>query len=218
MSDMTRHPSLARLQERAQEFGWHCLSEEWAGYQTRYLFACGHGHRFERHATPLLYRRATPACAQCEGEEIRDRWMERVTTRGGELLNGPFMGLLARYRLRCAAGHEWEAQGRKIGEGSWCPACAHAASAQRNCRPDGPALLHAAAQAQGGRCHATDYTVGRRRYPFECALGHRWEAEGSEVLRGTWCARCARKAAGEATSEAHFSHDGLARLRAAAEA
>ena len=212
--EQTDGRALGTLQRRAQEFGWRCLTDVWSGYHTRYIFECAQGHRFERHASQVLYRQLE--CLDCQRDALRERWLAGVAARGGALVEGTFTGLLERYRLRCAAGHEWEAQGLKISEGSWCLACAHAASAQRKRRPDGLALLHATAQARGGRCHAVDYTVGRRRYPFECALGHRWEAEGHEVLRGSWCARCARKAAGAATRATHFYHDGLARLQAAA--
>lgn len=59
-----------------------------------------------------------PGCPGCEADAIRERWMESVAQRGGTSVSGAFTGLLERYRLRCANGHEWEAQGRKINEGN----------------------------------------------------------------------------------------------------
>ncbi|WP_041490366.1 hypothetical protein [Burkholderia ambifaria] len=187
-------PMLPRLQECLNAYGWRCLSTTWSDSNARYQIACARGHTFERIATTLLYRTSAPKCAECEAEDLRERWFATVSARGGELVEGVFTGLQPRYRLRCADGHEWEAQGRKIAEGSWCPACARAERAEENRHTDGLARLHAAAEAKGGRCLATDYTIGRRKYPFECAQGHRWEAEGHEVLRGRWCGRCAKRA------------------------
>ncbi|MFM0072237.1 hypothetical protein PQQ86_13800 [Paraburkholderia sediminicola] len=203
---------LGTLKRRAGELGWQCLADVWVGYHTRYGFECAHGHRFERRPTQMLYRELE--CTECQRDALRDRWLATVVDRGGELVEGTFTGLLERYRLRCAAGHEWEAQGRKISEGNWCPACAHEASARRNRLSDGLARLWAAARTQGGRCDAIEYIDGRQRYPFECAKGHRWEAQGSEVMRGSWCKICACMAAGAAT----FDKDGLARLQEAARA
>jgi hypothetical protein len=213
MTTTSKPSGLEKLKQVAANLGWQCLSDKWVGYHARYWFACENGHRFVRSASPLLYREATwVVCASCEADALRDRWLTTVAERGGELLNGPFTGLQSRYRLRCHAGHEWEVQGRKVSEGSWCPACAHEASAQRQRKADGLAQLQAIAKAQGGKCLAKRYTIGRDRYPFECAHGHRWKAEGHEVMRGRWCLPCARSARAEAQTDP----DGLLRLQAAA--
>jgi hypothetical protein len=177
-----RHPSLEKLTRHVETFGWRCPSDTWAGYHARYLFACAHGHRSERLATPILYRSGPPRCADCETEAIRERWLGTVAARGGELVTGSFSGLLARYRLRCAAGHEWEAQGRKIGEGSWYPRCAYEARGQCKLRVDGLERLQARAQEKGGRCLSTGYTGTRAAYLFECAQGHRWASRASEPV------------------------------------
>lgn len=206
------HRMLETLREHLARFGWRCEAEVWRGYNASYRFVCSRGHRIERVARPVVYRAGSPECAVCEAEDIRTAWLSKVATRGGELIGGPFTGLQARYRLRCAVGHEWEAQGRKISEGNWCPSCAHEASARRHRKSDGLEQLQAAAVAKGGRCLATEYTIGRDRYRFECALGHRWEAEGHEVIRGSWCAVCAR----EQTAAAQLDPEGLVRLQAVA--
>ncbi|WP_250473638.1 hypothetical protein [Caballeronia sp. GAFFF1] len=49
---------------------------------------------------------------------IPKRCMAPVARHGATLISGAFTGLLNRYRLRSANGHEWQAQGRKISEGS----------------------------------------------------------------------------------------------------
>jgi hypothetical protein len=205
--------SLAKLYRRAEELGWRCLSELWTGYGTRYQFECANGHRFERHARVVFY--TATRCSECEADEIRTRWTATLTQRGGTA-DSPFTGLLDRYRLRCANGHEWAAQGRKILEGSWCPRCAHEETARRLLRDDGLSRLQALAAAKDGRCLATAYTGTRAYYPFECAKGHRWEAQGAEIVRGQWCRLCANVAFGERKAREQFYEDGLQRLQDAA--
>ncbi len=206
--------SLAKLHERAKALGWRCLSDAWFGYHTRYMFECSKGHRFERHATAVVYQ--TPVCTQCDAQALGERWMATVAARGGTLVEGGFTGLLARYRLRCANGHEWEAQGRKVSEGSWCPRCAAEAASRRQFRADGLERLQEKAQAKGGRCLSKEYTGTRAYYLFECAQGHRWSAAGNEIMRGSWCPICAHKATGAIVAATHFYHDGLQRLQEAA--
>lgn len=132
----------------------------------------------------------------------------------GTLISGAFTGLLERYRLRCANGHEWEAQGRKISEGSWCPQCSRAVAGQRSRSADGLERLKAAACAKGGRCLALRYVGTTGEYECECGEGHRWKTTGSHLLAGHWCAQCAAQQRGASLRTA----DGLDRLQATAEA
>lgn len=203
---------LVKLQQCVADLGWCCLSSTWIDTNARYEFICARGHVFERTAATLLYRSGgAPVCAQCEDAGLRDRWLDKLAERGGTLLNGPFTGLMRRYRIRCAAGHEWDVQGRKISEGRWCPDCARTESKHRGWHADSLMQLQAAAQAKDGRCLSTEYTVRGRKYKFECAHGHRWEAKASDIFRGTWCSRCAKL-----ISAGQVDPNGLVRLEAAA--
>ncbi|AQH01655.1 hypothetical protein A9R05_22975 [Burkholderia sp. KK1] len=153
---------------------------------------------------------------ECEADAIKARWLETVAERGGTLL-GTFTGLLERYRLRCVNGHEWETQGRKISEGHWCHLCQREGTARRILKTDGLPELQRAAAAKGGRCLAETYTGGRTYYPFECAMGHRWEAQGSEIVRGSWCRQCLiTDEFGPRAIKTDFYDDGLERLQEAA--
>lgn len=203
---------LERLRQCVAKYGWQCLTSEWMGVNSRHQFACARGHVFERVALTLLYRNSgAPVCIFCQQEDIRDRWLGKLAERGGTLLSGPFVGLFARYQIRCAAGHEWSVEGRKISEGRWCPICAHGDATRRSCCSDGLARLHAKAQERDGKCLSSNYTIESRLYRFECAKGHRWEARANDIFRGTWCGRCAKL-----TTSGQVDPNGLARLQAAA--
>jgi hypothetical protein len=206
------HPSLRKLYERAAQFGWRCLSQEWAGYPARYNFECAEGHRFDLHAATVFYHQ--PGCPGCEADAIRERWMASLVQRGGTLVSGAFTGLLERYRLRCGNGHEWEAQGRKISAGNWCPQCRHAEAAERMRSADGLERLKEAARAKGGRCLARRYVGRMGEYECECAQRHRWKTTGAHLLAGHWCAQCAAQQRGASLR----TIEGLEKMRAAAEA
>lgn len=186
-----RHSVLQKLDSRAAEFGWRCLSETWLGYKARYVFECANGHRTERHAIAFLYRSDRLRCELCEDDAIEARWMASVVARGGQLLTGPFRGLPERYRLRCAQGHEWETSGHQISRGKWCPDCGRVISAQCNVVADGLERLQAIALKRGGQCLSTAYMRARDRYLFACAKGHRWDSTAQVVVDGHWCPQCA---------------------------
>lgn len=189
--DEAGETAFERLHAVAVALGWRCLSRGWRGYNERYEFECGKGHRFTRNATALLYRGEQARCDACDGEEIKASWLASIAERRGELLNGPFRGLLKRYRFRCADGHEWETTGELIRKGKWCPECGRAKSAQCNVLPDGLERLQAIARERGGRCLAAEYKRSCDHYLFECAKGHRWKSSGQMVMHGNWCRKCA---------------------------
>lgn len=189
--DEAGETAFERLQAAAAALGWRCLSDIWTGYKGRYEFECEKGHRFTRNAIALLYRGEQARCEACEADEIEARWLTTIAARCGVLLNGPFRGLLKRYRFRCAEGHEWETTGELISKGKWCPECGRVKSAQCNVLADGLGRLQAIARQHGGQCLAAEYTRSRDHYPFECAKGHRWKASGKMVVHGHWCPQCA---------------------------
>lgn len=197
--------------EVAKAAGLTLLTTAWTGAQANYLFRCSNGHEFERLATSILYKSAT-ACPECKREALRDRWMEIVRERGGELVGDEFTTVARRYRLRCGQGHEWEALGQHIVAGHWCRRCVAEGNSARLLDQEGLARLQAAARSKGGRCLATEYVGRAARYELECSYGHRWQTKGGFILDGHWCPHCARKQ----SAEQQRRSDGLQRLQVAA--
>lgn len=204
-------PPFEKMTGAATALGWTCLAQEWSGYHSHYLFECSRGHRFEKFASQMLYGNTPASCTQCNKEDLGSRWYAAVANKGGVLVGGVFKGLRERYRLKCAEGHEWEVEGRKVAQGHWCPECARVAGAKARLLKDGLQCLADAAKSLGGRCLSSEYTGVRGRYEFECAQGHRWEAAGRDVQRGLWCELCR-------VPPVRRDPQGLARLRNAAQA
>ena len=54
--------------------------------------------------------------------------------------------------------------------------------------------LQLLAEARGGEFLGSEYVGTRKRVPWRCAAGHEWLAPPDNVIRGSWCAVCARAA------------------------
>ena len=202
---------LERLRQCVAQYGWQCLASEWLGVNSRHPFACARGHVFERVALTLLYRNGgAPVRISRQQEDIRDRWLAKLAERGGTLLNGPFIGLFARYQIRCAAGHEWSVEGRKISEGRWCPSCAHGDATRRSCCSEGwPGFTRKHKREMGnvfGSLYDRESSISIRM-----CKGASLGSEGKRYLPGNLGGRCAKL-----TSSGQVDPNGLARLQAAA--
>ena len=210
--------SLARLRQRTEREGVRCLSTEWTGEAGPYLFECRQGHRWQRSAAS-----SSPRCPQCGVQAgalaRRDpnglaRLQQAAEARGGLCLSEVYTTTTARYRFRCAEGHEWETRGRLVIDGAWCAPCAHARLRAAHKPPDqqGLARLQAAAQAKGGTCLDAVFRGGHEKHRFRCAQGHEWLTLGAVVLQGGWCRRCASAERGARLRR----EDGLRQLQALA--
>lgn len=126
---------------------------------------------------------------------------------GIQCLDTGWRGSHARYRLRCAQGHEFIRSPDALGnKGIICPECRDNARLAR---------INAAAAQRGGRCLETRYLGKNARYRFVCAEGHQWTILPSPIVHaGTWCRRCATK---QHNLNRHLK-DGLERLQKAAQA
>ncbi|AKZ26239.1 hypothetical protein ACH51_07695 [Ralstonia solanacearum] len=207
------HPSLARIRERAAQLGFTCLESEWKGYHVAYAFTCLAGHTFSRQAASVLYVKPPAPCPHCEREALRQRFLAMATERGGICLENDYLGPEVRHRMRCQHGHEWLALGRKLLEGNWCHTCARETiTAKARARGKRLEDLQAKAAERGGRCLATEYRGARAHHELICAQGHRWMSTGNEILRGTWCRRCAD----QAIAARMLDPDGLASIQEAA--
>jgi hypothetical protein len=184
--------TMTRVHEIARQSGGQCLTTEYGGLDGRYAFVCAVGHTFETTAAIILGGSWCPACSNMRNAERRRTAggllpiQQRARERGGECLSTVYNGRTAKYRFRCAQGHEWEAAGIEIMRKAWCQQCVF----ERARRPDGLAALHRAAESRGGTCLASRYQRIQTRYPFRCGREHEWMAWGSEILKGGWCPTC----------------------------
>jgi hypothetical protein len=199
--------SFERLREAARNAGFECLSKVWCGWQESYSFRCAQGHQCKRSATMVVFHALT--CRECLDNQQLVHLQEVVHARGGRCLERKYLGAHAHHRFVCAEGHHWQVRASNIiNKGSWCRQCAQIQHSARMRHSNGLGRLQSIAAERGGKCLTESYTLSKDYYHFECARGHQWWAEGSEIVRGRWCAHCDA----EHKSIAYRLPDGLERM------
>lgn len=123
--------ALSLLKERAERLGFTCISTHWQGPYALYAFVCPAGHALQRTAKGWLYGGRPAPCSDCARVATFKRLQTLASWKGGVCLETEFLGAQAHHRMRCAKGHEWQAEGRKLLAGNWCPICTGSALATR---------------------------------------------------------------------------------------
>jgi len=107
---------------------------------------------------------------------------------GGRCLSGTYINGRSKLLWECAKNHRWEAEGGSVKQGHWCRKCA------ADKRADGYRLgmkeMHTLAEKRGGKCLSSKYINAHSKLLWECAQGHRWEAEPCSIQAGKWCRQC----------------------------
>jgi len=177
--------------------GGKCLSRKYVNTQTKLLWECADGHRWE--ALPLNVKRGSwcPFCAKKKAIELRVskrlssiEEMQRVAQeRGGRCLSTKYVNALSKLDWECDKGHRWQAAPAFIKRGTWCPKCRKkmVADKQRHTIE----AMQKLAEKRKGRFLSLTYTNSNKPLLWECSKGHRWEAKPKKIAQGTWCPICA---------------------------
>lgn len=195
-----------RIVQAAKDRGGACKSGSYQGSYARYSFVCAEGHSWAAPGYRILSgtwcrtcsytsRRGIPKSAE-EREKVSNskrmaNGLERLqaiaSSRGGICLSDGYRGCRAKYRFRCANGHEFEAAGNNVTtHGSWCRQCA--VDARRLSLDD----AHSEAKARGGLCLSEQYVNVNSALVWSCDRGHVWKAPLSDIrTKGHWCKLCA---------------------------
>ncbi|WP_157056057.1 hypothetical protein [Candidatus Burkholderia verschuerenii] len=186
-----RADGLERLHEAAKRRGGKCLSAHYEGVEQFYTFCCAAGHQWSARGKAVL---SNKWCRKCAGIErgMRRRYTDGLArlqgiaaSHGGQCLSAAYESGAAVYQFRCAAGHEWEARGRKVLNDSWCMACVY--DAKRLSLE----IAQQEAAERGGQCLSTHYEGATKKMEWLCHRGHAWWASLSSVRADHWCPECA---------------------------
>lgn len=208
------HPILdrsPRLRAAANRQGFDCLDRAWRGREALYRVRCRQGHEFLKSVGAMAQPGAGD-CRECVLDQRTTRLHALAHDTGATCLEPRWLGSVAMHRFRCAHEHSWQRQGRKALEQTGCPHCGHERAQRHKWHAGGLQQLQQAAARHGGQCLAERDEGVEHVYSFRCAEGHVWGTQGSRVLAGKWCRRCAAQRRGRKRLHA----DGLARLLAVA--
>jgi hypothetical protein len=166
-------------QKFALTLGGSLESEEIINSNTKVLWRCAKGHTW--NATPSKVKRGSwcPFCAKTRPLSIEEL-QQIASDRGGTCLSTVYKSSSSKVEWCCARGHIWEAYPSQVKRGSWCPLCS-------KYRPLTLEELKQIALERGGACESTKVTP---KIKWRCANEHTWEANPSDVKRGSWCPIC----------------------------
>lgn len=189
--DQLTPSNLDQMKNLARQRGGLCLSDRYEGMVARYAFRCAQGHEWQTRIGSIRSGSWCPICDEAaRGTAMRltdglERLQRKAAERGGVCLSGDYLGMAAKYRIRCDQRHEFEISGNKLLLGTWC----------RHCCFDAKRLsidhAHDAARAKGGQCLSTVYVNSGIKLIWRCHRGHEWGASLSNVRAGHWCRVCA---------------------------
>ena len=123
-------------------------------------------------------------------QSMLDRLNDHAAALGGKCLAIGYTNLKTKIPWQCQHGHTWDAVPNNVlSRKSWCPECA------RSKRRIPLQRLQDHARARRGRCLSTSKdNRSKGKVPWQCELGHTWEASVFSVLHnGSWCPKCCRK-------------------------
>jgi hypothetical protein len=187
-----RKPSLIEnARAHAIKKGGECFSEEFETTHAKLQWRCAKGHTWESTYRNTVYLDCW--CATCAGHHNNSLELAKSTAlaRGGICLSARYANSTTLMEWQCAEGHRWRAALNNIKNGGrWCPVCAGHYDHLPN--------LQKKAAMLGGKCLASRYESAKIKVPWECAMGHRWEASSDSVLNGgRWCPCCPYKSENE---------------------
>jgi hypothetical protein len=114
--------TIEEMRQIAKTRGGKCLSKKYINNQTKLLWECAEGHRWE--ALPYSIKSGS-WCRKCAGlEKLTIEDMQKVAEkRGGKCFSKKYPNARTKLLWECSEKHQWKATWDKIGQGRWCPEC-----------------------------------------------------------------------------------------------
>ncbi len=177
-----RKNTLDEMRKLATAKSGRCLSMQYVNYQTPLEWECSAGHVWR--ARPNGIKQGS-WCLECAGKIRTIEDMRHLAeSRGGKCLSPQYINTYTKLEWECAEGHRWWAKPNSIQQGKWCPTCS--GNAKKTIEE-----MRLLAQSRGGKCLSNRFVNVITKLQWECAQGHRWWTNPSNVLRGHWCPKCA---------------------------
>jgi hypothetical protein len=205
IADKRKH-SIDIYRAIAQARGGKLLSEEYINKETKLLWECKEGHRWE--ATPGLVKNAGTWCGICGKKESAAKLRDNIETyrkiameRGGKLLSEVYINSQTPLLWECKEGHQWKAHPDSVKNlKTWCPVCCYKDLAEKF--KDNIEVYHKIAIERGGKLLSEEYINSKTHMLWECKDGHQWKATGEHIkTRKSWCPVCSYKERGSANKD-----------------
>lgn len=167
----------------ARQRGFRWLGPEVPNIKTKTTWECGEGHHWEACYKDIKRGRGCPICAGLRRKTPAD-YNALAQERGFGWLGPEVRNNQTRTSWRCEHGHQWEATYGSIQQGRGCPVCAGLLRKE-------PADYHMLAKERGLRWLGPPVPNNQTKTTWQCAEGHKWEANYGSIQQGTGCPTCA---------------------------
>lgn len=151
-------------------------------------FKCSNKHTFTSRPTYVVNGSWCKECAKNENSEKRRFSILEVKkvslSKGFVFLSTRYDNARVHYHFKCIkCEHIKTCAFDNIQSGSGCPKCKkNLKYTIEDCRRK--------AKSKGGKCLSLNYLGARSKLRWECKHGHKWNAQVSSVMRGSWCQKC----------------------------
>lgn len=172
------------MHEVANAKNGKCLSNKYVNSDTKLLWECKVGHRWEASANSIIH--GDHWCPECAGTKKRtiDEMKLFALSKGGICLSEKYINRKTKLLWECSHGHQWRVlHGYLMRSNAWCPKCSKKAK---------PTIeeLKILAKENGGRCLSEKYLSNKTKMRWQCADGHIFEMQQANVKSGQWCPEC----------------------------
>jgi hypothetical protein len=180
------------MNEIAEGHGGKCLSSAYVNMNTKLLWECAAGHKWEAIPSSMRQGIWCPTCGHTKAADAQRESIEQMNElakeRRGLCLSPEYINSQSQLQWQCSHGHKWKALPHTIKKGHWCPICANSGSAAK--KPI--EYFQSLAKDRGGECLSTEHLGVFKKLKWRCKDGHEWEAVPKSILAGNWCPKCGR--------------------------
>ena len=190
----TTHPELAK-----EAYGWNPKTVI-SGSDKKLEWICDAGHIYLASPNSRTTSRGGTNCAVCKNKKLLTGFNDLRTTHPDIALQAyewdpslVIAGTHQAQKWKCELGHVWSAEikSRAIG-GNGCPTCSN----QKVLKGiNDLATTHPQIASEADGWDPTEFVAGtKKRLPWKCSSGHRWNAKGSDRTKGneTGCPTCSK--------------------------
>ena len=187
--------TIADMNAVAAQKGGKCLSVYYKNNNTKLLWECAEGHRWEAPASSIKQGSWCPHCHKENGRPNRRKYtiedlQAEAHKQGGRCLSTEFISTKLALLWECAVGHTWKIPAGNILQKSWCPHCYNENERRLNRLKYSIEDMQVIAASRGGRCISSEYQSTSAKITWECSQGHQWEATPRNVVAGKRCPHC----------------------------
>jgi hypothetical protein len=182
---LSRRTSMEEIYAIASKYNGKCLSENYNPPE-KLKWECELGHIWDAGLDSVKAGHWCPFCGWMKRDRkpvSLEEMRKLAANHGGKCLSEFYVNTDSKLKWMCEKGHIWEAIPSAIKKGHWCPICAG---------QEKPKLeqLQKIAYDRGGKYLSKHYQDNHTKLEWQCAEGHIFFANYSNISLGQWCPEC----------------------------